>query len=73
MVCSILFAAQTLSFELPIKRRPKIIPQIGAVEFEQGEDFENPFSSPPPFFDSKEPFLLRAREPVLLTLTWKPK
>lgn len=72
VVHSILFAAQTLSFELPIKRRPKIIPQIGAVELEQGEDLESPFSSPPtPLF--KGAFLLGSREPVLPTLTWKPR
>lgn len=48
VVHSILFAAPTLSLELPIKRRLKIISQIGAAELERGEDLESPFS-PPPF------------------------
>lgn len=74
VVHSILFAAQTLSFELPIKRRPKIIPQIGAVDLDQGEDLEIPFSSlPTPLFDVKGAFLLRSREPVWPPLTWKSR
>lgn len=44
LVHSILFVAQTLPFKLPITRRPTIIPQIGAVELEQGEDLESPLT-----------------------------
>lgn len=47
---SILFAAQTLPFQLPIKRRPKIILQIGVVESEQGKKTSkalSPLSFPP--------------------------
>lgn len=59
----------TLSFKPPIKRRPKIISEIRAVDLEQGEGLESPFSSPHPPFDAKEVFLLRFREPVLPALT----
>lgn len=63
----------TLSFKPPIKRRPKIISKIGAVDLEQGEGLESPFSSPHPPFGAKEVFLLTFREPVLPALTWKPR
>lgn len=66
-VHSILFAAQTLPFKLPIIRRPTIIPQIGVVELEQGEDLT--FF---PLSEAKGIFLLEFREPILSTLTWKP-
>lgn len=67
-VHSILFAAQTLPFKLPIIRRPTIIPQIGAVELEQ-EDLESPltlfFLSL--FFLRLKESLLAFREPILST------